>query len=402
MSAAGDQRLAFVANTRLPSERAQALQVVQMAGAFARAGLDVELLHAKRRRTPPLPPGADLWSHYGVPSGPRPRVRAIPCSDWIERVPVALQYVPARLQELSFARNAARALRDHAAGKHAASTWVYSREIECALHLVRAGAPHVFLEVHRVPGGRTRLRWLQQAARGVRGVVAISGGVRDDLVASGVAAERIRVEHDGYEATRFARLPSREAAREALRLPQGASIVAYTGGLLEWKGVDVLVDAARELGDVLFVIAGGMAGDVEALRARAAGLANVRIDGFQPPERVPTYLAAADVAALPNRARPAISARYTSPLKLFECMAAGLPMVASDLPALRECLRDDEARFAAADDPRALAAALGALLADAPARARMRERLLARAGEHTWDARAQRIARWMRERASDR
>ncbi|TAJ11721.1 MAG: glycosyltransferase [Planctomycetota bacterium] len=391
------QRLAFVANTRLPSERAQALQVVQMAAAFARAALEVELLHARRRREHPLPAGQDLWSHYGVPSGPRPTVRAIPCSDWIESVPVALQYIPARMQELSFARNAARALREHAA-----HTWVYSREIECALHLVRAGAPHVFLEVHRVPGGRTRRRWLDAAVRGVRGVVAISGGVREDLVAAGVPADKLCVEHDGYEAARFARLPSREAARDALKLPQGASIVAYTGGLLEWKGVDVLVDAARELDSVLFVIAGGMAADVEKLRARAAGLANVRIDGFQAPERVPTYLAAADVAALPNRAQPAISARYTSPLKLFECMAAGLPMVASDLPALRDCLAEGEARFAQPDDPRALAAAIAGLLADRAGRASMRERLLARAAAHTWDARATRIARWMRERASDR
>lgn len=397
MSAPGPERLAFVANTRLPSERAQALQVVQMAGAFARRGLAVELLHARRRRTPPLPPGQDLWSHYGVPAGPRPTLRAIACSDWIERVPVALQYIPARLQELSFARNAARALRETAA-----PTWIYSREIECALHLVRSGAPRVFLEVHRVPGGRTRRRWLEEAVRGVRGIVAISGGVRDDLVTAGVPAALVRVEHDGYEAARFARAPSREEARDALRLPRGAAIVAYTGGLLEWKGVDVLVDAARELGDVLFVIAGGMASDVEKLRARAAGLANVRIEGFQPPERVPVYLAAADVAVLPNRARPAISARYTSPLKLFECMAAGLPMVASDLPSLRECLPAAEARFVPPEDPHALAAGIGTLLADAAERARMRAALLARAGAHTWDARAERIVRWMRERASDR
>ncbi|MBM3976761.1 MAG: glycosyltransferase, partial [Planctomycetes bacterium] len=194
--------------------------------------------------------------------------------------------------------------------------------------------------------------------------------------------------------------PSRAAARAALSLPQQAALVVYTGGLLEWKGVDVLVDAARELGDVLFVIAGGMGADVERLRARAGGMPNLRIEGFQAPERVPLYLAAGDLAVVPNRARPAISARYTSPLKLFECMALGLPMVVSDLPALRDCLAEQEARFVPAEDARALAAALRELLADAPARERMRARLLARAAEHTWDARAARLVRWMRERAS--
>jgi glycosyltransferase involved in cell wall biosynthesis len=396
-AAAGTAQLCIVANTRLPSERAQALQVVQMAGAFARAGAAVELLHAKRKRELALPPGTDVWSHYGVPPGPRPVLRAIPCVDWIEALPVQLQYIPARMQELSFARNAARAL--HGVREQA---WIYSREIECALRLVRAGARAVFLEIHRVPGGRARRRWLLEAAAGARGVVAISGGVRDDLVGCGVDAAAITVEHDGYEPSRFANLPTRESARAALSIPLAASVVVYTGGLLEWKGVDLLVDAARVLSETLFVIAGGMGADVERLRARAAGLANVRIDGFQSPERVPLYLAAGDVGAVPNRSTPAISARYTSPLKVYECMAAGLPLVASDLPSLRDCLGDGEALFCAPDDAAALARALSELLADPARRARISARLRERAPAHTWDARADRLLRWMRSRAVDR
>ena len=115
--------------------------------------------------------------------------------------------------------------------------------------------------------------------------------------------------------------------------------VVYTGGLLEWKGVDLLVDAARELDPATqVVIAGGMEADVERLRARAHGQDNVRVDGFQPPSRVPLYMAAGDVGVVPNRSRPAISARYTSPLKVYESMAAGLPLVVSDLPSLRAIL----------------------------------------------------------------
>src|SRR6185295_19644270 len=98
---------------------------------------------------------------------------------------------------------------------------------------------------------------------------------------------------------------------------------------------------ARSLPGVYFAIAGGMEQDVRRLRARAGGLANVRIDGFQPPTRVPLYLAAADLAVVSNRAKPAISARHTSPLKLLEAMAVGVPLVASDLPSLRELLEDE-------------------------------------------------------------
>lgn len=386
--------LVLVANARLPSQRAQSLQVAQVAGAFARGGLATTVLHARRADTPEVGDPDGLWDHYGLPGGPRPLVRAVPCVDWIDRVPRALQYLPARAQELTFARNAARLV-----AREFGSSLVLSRELETARHLVRAGRGGVFLEVHRVPGGRTRRRWLLEAARGAAGLVAISGGVREDLLALGCAPGAVCVEHDGYEARRFATLPGREEARRALDLPLEGQVVVYTGGLLAWKGVDLLVEAARELPAAHFVIAGGMDADVESLRQRATGLANVRLDGFQPPERVPLYLAAGDVGVVPNRSRPAISARYTSPLKAFEAKAAGLPQVASDLPSLREVLSEAEARFVAPDDAGALASGLRALLSSPEELAARRAALLAAAPEHTWDARAARLVAWMQARA---
>lgn len=387
--------LVLVANARMPSQRAQSLQVAQAAAAFSRAGCETTLLHALRRGTPAVADAGALWEHYSVPAGARPAVQGVPCTDWIERFPRALQYAPARLQELSFARNAAReVLRSFAQRR------VLAREIEVARALVRAGRRGVFLELHRVPGGRARRRWMCEAAAGADGIVAISDGVRDDLVAGGVERAAVTVEHDAFEPARFAELPSKAAARAELGLDPDAPLVVYTGGLLEWKGVDLLVDAARELPGARFVLVGGMDADVERLRRRAGGLSNVRVDGFQPPGRVPLYLAAGDVGVAPNRSRPAISARHTSPLKVFEAMACGLPLVASDLPSLRELLTDGEdAVLVAPDDARALAAGLRRVLDDDGLRRRMGERLRARAAGHTWDARAARLLRWMDERA---
>jgi glycosyltransferase involved in cell wall biosynthesis len=383
--------LVLVANARLPSQRAQSLQVAQVAASFARAGADTTLLYAKRRDTP-LRPAAELWDYYAVAPGARAEAEAVPCCDWIDALPRRLQYLPARLQELTFARRAARRVRKVFEG-----AFVLSRELETA-HALR-GRSGLFLELHRVPGGATRRRWLLEAARAVAGVVAISGGVRDDLVELGLDPQTITVAHDGFEPARFEGLPSRDGARVALDLPRDRQVVVYTGGLLEWKGVDVLVDAARSLPDVQFVIAGGMDADVRALRERAAGLEHVRIDGFQPPARVALYLAAADVGVVPNRGAPAISARYTSPLKVFEAMAVGLPLVVSDLPSLRDVLDPDNARFVAPDSAGALAEGLHGVLADDGGRAALGAALHERAGEHTWDARAKRLLKWMEARA---
>jgi len=172
-------------------------------------------------------------------------------------------------------------------------------------------------------------------------------------------------------------------------------MVAYTGHLYSWKGAHALARASRLLPDGVEVcIVGGTPADLVSFRRFVAEerLDRVRVIGHVPPKDVPTWLAAADVLALPNSGRESISARYTSPLKLYEYMASGRPIVASDLPSLREALTHGEnAWFVAPDNPAALAAGISAILDD-PARAgKMAERARKSVQGHTWTVRAERI-----------
>ena len=86
--------------------------------------------------------------------------------------------------------------------------------------------------------------------------------------------------------------------------------------------------------------------------------------GHVAPSEVPTWLAAADIAVLPNSGTSVIGSRYTSPLKLYEYLAAGCPIVASDVPAVREVVTDGEtAVLVRPDDPEALGDGIAGLLA---------------------------------------
>jgi len=109
------------------------------------------------------------------------------------------------------------------------------------------------------------------------------------------------------------------------------------------------------------------------------------------PALVADLLSQADVLILPNTAS-AISTRFTSPLKLFEYMAAGRPIVASDLPSIREILRDGEnALLVEPGNASALAAAIQRILADPELAAALARAALDQVPAYSWERRAQRL-----------
>lgn len=117
----------------------------------------------------------------------------------------------------------------------------------------------------------------------------------------------------------------------------------------------------------------------------------MKFTGLVEPARVPDLLEGAAVLALPNPAS-AISTRYTSPLKLFEYLAAGRPIVASDLPSIREVVHDGvTALLVAPGDPEALAAAISRLLHDPELAGRLAKAAVELAPEYSWDRRAERL-----------
>jgi glycosyltransferase involved in cell wall biosynthesis len=112
--------------------------------------------------------------------------------------------------------------------------------------------------------------------------------------------------------------------------------------------------------------------------------------GLVGPARVSALLRDADVLVMPTTETR--WARYTSPLKLFEYMAAGKPIVASDLPAIREILTDGEnACLVAPGDAHALAAGIRRVLDDPALAARIARRAFEDAAAYSWDRRAERL-----------
>jgi glycosyltransferase involved in cell wall biosynthesis len=174
------------------------------------------------------------------------------------------------------------------------------------------------------------------------------------------------------------------------------AVVGYAGHLYPWKGVELLLDALAELPGAVALIVGGHPGETDLPRlrdrARQLGLADrVTFTGMVRPPEVAARLEDADVLVLPNPAT-AVSQRYTSPLKLFEYLAMGRPVVASDLPAFREVLRHGEnALLFEAGNASALASAVRIVIGDRALAESMARRAFETARAYSWDARAERL-----------
>lgn len=179
--------------------------------------------------------------------------------------------------------------------------------------------------------------------------------------------------------------------------------VLYCGSLKQWKGVDTLVAAMQTLYPWKLTIVGPMVKeDVERVRqaALAVGVVErVRILPAVRPADVWDLYARARVGVIPLPGSGFIEARdFTSPLKLFEMMAAGLPIVCSRLRSLQEYLSDGrEALMVTPDDPRPLAEGLRRALTDETLRAGLAAAARARAAEFTWDNRGRKLLAFAEE-----
>ncbi len=376
--------IAYVANVRLPTEKAHGLQIMEMCRAFARNGHRVRLIVPKRKNVHDASP----WEFYGFRQ--EFEIEQLPIFDFItyDRV---LGRTALWLNILQFwvrARFALRALRPDVV--YARDPWFVG---------AARGARYVF-EAHDFPKRVMPLH--RRVWNRVSRIVAVTAGLKEALTTAGAHEEKIVVAHDGVDEATFAVRESREDARASLGLPDDALIAIYTGHLYPYKGADDLLEAAARLDRrVRIVFVGGRPNDLARLKDRAAvlKLPNVEFAGQVPHARIPTYLRAADVAVLPTRASDRHASEFLSPLKLFEYMAAGKAIVATDTPSVREVLSDASALFVPPSDPAALANALNALSA-APERVKTLERESLRlAAHHTWTRRAEDVLQGITETA---
>lgn len=178
--------------------------------------------------------------------------------------------------------------------------------------------------------------------------------------------------------------------------------ILYCGSLSEWKGVDDVVAAMPKLFPYTLTIAGGRdLRDVARLKEIALKLGVISRVVFRPPvapAQVWDLYARAKVGVVPLHAAFLEAREYTCPIKLFEMMAAGLPMVTARLASVQEFVTEgQDVLMAKSDSPDEYAAALRKLLVDPDLAARLAASARAKVADYTYDRRAERLLRAFRE-----
>jgi len=238
-------------------------------------------------------------------------------------------------------------------------------------------------------------RILQAAAyTSLRGLVTVHEFLKTSYVKAGFPEAKIYVFPDGVNLEAFDSAMAPKMLRSHLGLIEERPLAMYCGHLYPEKGAKFLIDAARYLPDTNFCVVGGWPEHIEQFKQEAQGVPNIRLTGFVPNNLIPKYLMAADILLLPN-SNAHHHAFGTSPLKLFEYMAANRPIVASRIPAFISILAHKRnAYLVEPDSGRAIAEGIRAVLGDSELSQRITTQARADVKAFTWKRRARDILKY--------
>ncbi len=366
-------KIVCIAASFIPSNTANSIQVVKVSQALAALGHEVHLLVPGEEASD----WEELKDHYGLSEVFEIR--------WIQ-------------ENLTFRRYdfAYKAVRE---ARRLAPELVYTWVLQAGVLALWRMLP-VVLELHDRVTGRMG-PWLFKrfwASKVTKRVLTNTSALRQIIISEFDLQDflgQITVAPNGVDLERYQDLPSPSEARKALGLPEGFT-AGYTGHFYAGRGMDLMFKLAQGLPEVQFLWVGGDPQDVSLWKNRAEtkGVNNLTLTGFVDNARLPLFQAAADVLLMPYETQIAgsgggDSAEIASPMKMFEYLAAGRPIVSSDLRVIYEVLDESTTLFCPPGDFAAWKSVLQMLQGDPSRRGKFGQAARKTAGRYTWRKRAE-------------
>jgi len=317
-------KIIYIASPPLLTRGASAIHIFKMCSAFSQLGHTVTLY------IPPYDRSADIFSYYGVQENFD--IKTIVCpKNFLRQIIHGLCCV------------------FYFAIKNPRADIVITRNIIFTFFsTVLLRVPTIYDAHH--PLVNKIAEFFFNTFKGSRSLILFttnSQGLADYYLKRGLPAGKLRVLHNGVELDKYSKSKTKAQARKITNLQAGKKIVLYSGNIYKGRGIDLLIDAACDLKNVLFLVLGGEQKDIDDYKklVEAKKVENFKFLGFVDHKEVINYLYSADVLVMPYGGGMTIksgtvASDFTSPIKLFEYMASKRVIVASKISSVLEILED--------------------------------------------------------------
>lgn len=370
------KKVYYVGSPELFSKGASSIHMMKMCQAMTRLGYHVELVF------PDYGSKEDIFDYYGISE--RFKITAIPFTNLINRQVV---------------HGTASAV--YCWFKKRGFDIVLTRNIVFAYLATRLFKIPTIYDAHHPPVNgiaSTMFKGFKDSEY-LKKFSTNSRGLADIYIREGLDEKKLVVAHNGVDLERFKTVMSSSQLREELGLPKGVKIVCYCGNTYRGRGIELLIDASQNFSEIVFLVVGGLDEDNARYTTlvRERKLKNFLIKGFVPHTQVPMYLKASDVLVIPYTSEMIIkggtkAGEFTSPIKLFEYMAAEKPIISSALPTMKEVLEDDKtACFFEPDNISSFCEKLKLVLSDSNYSRTLSENTSSKVLGYTWEARVKKI-----------
>lgn len=389
-------RLYYAHSGNLLYPSANIIQVVRMCEAFSKVGCTTTLFYPQYVTGNVVQ--ANKWrEYYGVEDNFEIRPLATPLTRQLSNIPLFLPL----LKSIGYLLEVRYLIHQECLSQNDV---IYARCFLAArfFSLLRRFLPKnrrfsLFLEAHEMPSGLRSV-----VLRHVDGIVAITNSLKKDLIKQfRLAQHRVRVAPDGVPETWCTQVSlSKEKARKIIGLETDSAMVVYTGRLYQDSIKSILEMAKHIQQDIHIVLVGppeeswsSVSDSLSALnqKIQSRGYNHITIVGPVSPSKVRYYHFAADLLLIPYTERLR-TGKHMSPIKVFEYMASGRPIVAFELPVLCEILRHKKNAYLVSEiSGKALADGISVVLNDPELQMELGRRAREEAHQYTWTVRAKRI-----------
>lgn len=317
-----EKKLYYITRARIPSEKAHSFQIVKMCEAYAQLGFEVELV-VPTRKNPIL---KSTFEYFSVASCFKLRYLKVPhliISHPVGRILYWLESIFFIYRLLNFSIEK--------------QDIIITRSFDVAIFYTFLKFRNVALELHDWPN--SGLSVFTFLIKRIPNIIVTSEGLADELKKRNILSF---VAPNGVDDSFFKQDEIRIQKKE-LGISENKVVVMYIGSLAAWKGVTTLLNASLELSkDFEVVILGGSTHEISELKSFYPSVVFV---GPTPVSQMAQYQKLADILVVPNSKEDVVSAKYTSPIKLFGHLTSRVPIIASDIPSIRSIVNEEEVIF---------------------------------------------------------